>query len=58
MSNASFTFSIEGDSPWSHRLTEVVNAGTLPIIIKHRWNPLPFLGAVDYTEFALFVEVS
>ena len=34
MKNSLFSVIIEGDLPWSYRLTEAINAGCIPIIIK------------------------
>ena len=53
MTNSLFTFCLEGHLPWSYRFSEIINAGSLPIIITEKWEHLPFCNLVDYQKFAL-----
>lgn len=53
MTNSLFTFCLEGHLPWSYRFSEIINAGSLPIIITEKWEHLPFCNLVDHQKFAL-----
>jgi hypothetical protein len=54
--NSVFSFVIEGDLPWSYRLTEVINSGSIPIIIlpRHQYI-LPFQQILDYSTFSILL---
>ena len=54
--NSVFSLVIEGDLPWSYRLTEVLNSGSIPVIIlpKHR-HILPFQQTLDYSKFSILL---
>lgn len=55
--NSIFSLVIEGDLPWSYRLTEVINSGSIPIIIlpKHG-HILPFQEILDYSKFSILLD--
>lgn len=58
MNNSIFGFVIQGDEPWSYRLTEVINAGIIPVIIKpDNYNILPFSDFIDYSLFSYIITV-
>ena len=58
MINSVFGIIIEGDLPWSYRLTECINAGTIPIIIKPKnKNIFAFDELIDYTLFSLVIVI-
>jgi hypothetical protein len=54
--NSIFSLVIEGDLPWSYRLTEIINSGSIPIIIlpKHS-HILPFQQILDYSKFSILL---
>tara|TARA_B100001248_G_scaffold174049_1_gene131984 strand:- start:6641 stop:7693 length:1053 start_codon:yes stop_codon:yes gene_type:complete len=56
MENSVFGIIVEGDLPWSYRLTEVINSGTIPIIIEPESNVLPFSHEIDYTKFSIVLK--
>lgn len=61
LSRSVFGLVIEGDLPWSYRLTEVINSGAIPIIIdpnttQNRMKYLPFEGMIDYSCFSIIVK--
>lgn len=57
MTNSTFSIIIEDDLPWSYRLTECINAGSIPVIIKPRSNSniYAFDELIDYSEFSIVV---
>jgi hypothetical protein len=56
LTNSLFSLVIEGDLPWSYRLTETINAGSIPIIIKPKnKNILAFDELVDYSLFSIVI---
>ena len=54
--NSIFSVIIEGDVSWSYRITEVINSGSIPIVIlpKHE-NILPFQQILDYSKFSILL---
>lgn len=60
MLNSTFSIIIEGDLPWSYRLTECINAGSIPIIIKPKNNKniYAFDELVDYSKFSIIIDES
>jgi len=56
LTNSLFSLVIEGDLPWSYRLTETINAGSIPIIIKPKnKNILAFDELIDYSLFSIVI---
>jgi hypothetical protein len=56
MQNSLFGIIIEGDLPWSYRLTECINAGMIPIIIKPKnKNIFAFDELIDYSLFSIII---
>tara|TARA_A100001015_G_scaffold118201_1_gene131080 strand:- start:539 stop:1441 length:903 start_codon:yes stop_codon:yes gene_type:complete len=56
LENSTFGLVIEGDLPWSYRLTEVINSGAIPIIILPKnYNILPFKELLNYSEFSILL---
>ena len=53
MENSQFALCLEGHLPWSYRFSEIINAGAIPLILKEKWEHLPFHHFVDYDRFAL-----
>jgi hypothetical protein len=52
-----FSLVIEGDTPWSYRLTETINAGSIPIIIKPKnKNIFAFDELIDYSLFSIVID--
>jgi hypothetical protein len=54
--NSVFSLVIEGDLVWSYRLTETINAGSIPIIIKPKnKNIFAFDELIDYSLFSIVI---
>ena len=54
--NSLFSLVLDGDCHWSYRLTEVVNMGSIPVIVvEDDWTNIPFSNLLDYTDFSILV---
>jgi hypothetical protein len=52
--NSVFSLVVDGDCHWSYRLTEVINMGSIPVIVvEDDWTNIPFSNAVDYDLFSV-----
>ena len=59
MENSVFGIVVQGDLPWSYRLTEVINSGTIPIIIKPEiYNILPYDNKIDYSKCSIILDIN
>ena len=56
MNNSIFGILVEGDLPWTYRLTEIINSGIIPIIVETETNILPFSNFIDYSKFSFIVK--
>jgi hypothetical protein len=57
LTNSIFSLVIEGDLPWSYRLTETINAGSIPIIIKPKnKNIFAFDELINYQTFSIVID--
>jgi hypothetical protein len=57
INNSLFSIIIEGDLPWSYRLTEAINAGSIPIIVKPKnHNIFGFDELIDYSLFSIVID--
>ena len=56
LNNSYFGLVVEGDLPWSYRLTETINSGCIPVIIKDKMKSLPFQQYIDYSKFSIIIE--
>jgi hypothetical protein len=56
MKNSIFGILVEGDLPWTYRLTELINSGIIPIIVETETNILPFSYALDYSKFSVIIK--
>ena len=56
MKNSIFGILVEGDLPWTYRLTELINSGIIPIIVETETNILPFIQFIDYSKFSFVIK--
>ena len=56
MNNSIFGILVEGDLPWTYRLTEIINSGIIPIIVETETNILPFSNFIDYSKFSFVIK--
>jgi hypothetical protein len=57
LASARFCIVIAGDTPSSRRLSEVIAAGCIPVLVGVPWPALPLAPFVDYSSFAIFVRL-
>lgn len=57
MQRSLFCLVIPGDTASSRRLTEIVLAGCIPVFVGPPWHSMPLAAWLDYSKFALFVEL-
>jgi hypothetical protein len=54
--NSTFSIVVDGDCHWSYRLTEVINMGSIPVIIvDDEWTNIPFSNMLDYSSFSIII---
>jgi hypothetical protein len=54
--NSTFSIIVDGDCHWSYRLTEVINMGSIPVIIvDDEWTNIPFSNMLDYSSFSVII---
>ena len=57
LQNSLFALAIEGDLPWSYRLTEIINSGVIPIIIlPEKHNILPYSTTLKWDDFSILLK--
>jgi hypothetical protein len=56
--NSTFCFILPGDTQASKRASEVQVHGCIPVVLGPPYSTLPFSSHVNYSSFAVFVEVS
>ena len=56
MNNSIFGILVEGDLPWTYRLTEIINSGIIQIIVETETNILPFSNFIDYSKFSFVIK--
>ncbi len=57
MQRSLFCLVIPGDTASSRRLTETVLAGCIPVFVGPPWHSMPLAFRLDYSRFALFIEL-
>jgi hypothetical protein len=58
LKKSTFAFILEGDLPWSYRLTEAVLHGCIPFFIQHDFTTLPHEDLVSWDEMCLRLPLS
>ena len=64
LKNSLFSLVVEGDLAWSYRLCEVINSGSIPIIVQSQHKNslgdtiihLPFIQSLDYNQFSFVID--
>ena len=52
-----FSLVVDGDCHWSYRLTEVINMGSIPVIVTDgEWTNTPFSNILDYSSFSILID--
>jgi hypothetical protein len=57
LANTTFCPVLPGDSPSARRLSEVIAAGCIPLVIGPPYNELPWRSQIDYFKFAIFITI-